>query len=429
MSNSDNEYITHDYSAVNHHVDEVYARDHEHTRKRNALATREHLKNVLIIITIFAAFFLLVVIGDKLFGVNFNEKSVEVVVKKEVIRVPDPSVSTIIEKPVIVEKPVLIPVEIPTESNTVTNFSIFINKDTEGEIEGIEEVITGANYPSSDVTYPDSQWCYTVIPRSDVSSDHIKLAIKQGRESVQWLDITENDASLHGSTVENLDAAKKYCSFIFDAQKRLPKEIPSDSTYTSTGTGFFINNNGHMVTNEHVVSGCGTIWIDDNSQRIPAELVASDPVDDIAVLKIENSKAVSFVKFSGSVSTGQDVVAMGYPLGDKLGKQLKVTKGNISAMEGIKGDQRYLQFTAPIQSGNSGGPLLDMYGLISGVNTATLRGDEFQNLNFAIKGTVIQSYLGKNHIEFYVEKYAGSELKTEEIADQAKMHTRQIKCY
>lgn len=422
------EYFSHDYSAVNRHVDEVFRREHEHTRVKNALSSREYIKNFLIAATGVVIVAILAVAGYKLFLYKFtpvleNEKHKE----DRIIKVPDASISKVIEKPIIVEKPVVVPIEIPSEESTVTNFTIFIEKKVDGEIDGIEEVITGANFPSSDVKYPTYQWCYTVNPRNNVSSAQIKLAIKEGRGTVQWLDISGDDAQQYGSTVQNLDAAKKFCAFVFEQAKDIPEDIPKDSIHNKSGTGFFVNDEGYMVTNEHVVSGCETIWID-SKEMTPAVLVGADVEDDIAILKVDQDN-VAYAKFSGEVATGQDVIAIGYPLGDQLGTQLKVTKGNISAMEGIKGDGRHLQFTAPIQSGNSGGPLVNESGLIAGVNTATLRGEQFQNINFAIKGTLVQSFLGKNRVSFTIDDGSQEEMRVEEIVQQAENHTRQIKCF
>ena len=69
-------------------------------------------------------------------------------------------------------------------------------------------------------------------------------------------------------------------------------------------------------------------------------------------------------------------------------------------MVGLKGDPDHMQFTAPIQAGNSGGPLLNVYGGVVGINTSSLQGEEFQNINFAIKGTKAQSFLAKHRVKF-----------------------------
>jgi S1-C subfamily serine protease len=116
-------------------------------------------------------------------------------------------------------------------------------------------------------------------------------------------------------------------------------------------------------------------------------------------------------------------------LGSKLGDSIKVTKGNISAVSGMRGDKNYLQFTAPIQAGNSGGPLLNEGGFVVGINTETLEGIEFQNLNFAINGNSAQNFLGANSIDFEYGKYDESEiLKPADLAEKGEKFTVRVLC-
>ena len=121
-------------------------------------------------------------------------------------------------------------------------------------------------------------------------------------------------------------------------------------------------------------------------------------------------------------------MALGFPLGETLGAEIKVTKGNISAMSGIKGDSEYLQFTAPIQAGNSGGPLLNYGGFIVGINTANLRGEEYQNINFAIKGNSAQRFLGKNGIKFESGAY-DEPLESPDLAEKGEKFTVRVLCF
>jgi S1-C subfamily serine protease len=424
------EYITHDYSIINKHIDEVYLRNKELTNYEHAKSNFEHFKNTIFLILGIGFFLILLSIAYKIFVYPLREDNqVEREVEKVFIKTPDPLISKIIEKSIIVEKPVVIPIEIPVKDNVVTNFTIFINENT--NIDGIDEVITGANYTSSDVKLPFYQWCYTANPRNKVSSAQIKLATKSERGSVQWLDITKDDASQYGSTVKNLNSAKDFCNFIFEPAISSPsEELPDLSKVKSSGTGFIINQQGHIVTNNHVVKDCSAIWVENKSETFNAVLLHSNENDDIAILQTHDvDKNIAFTKFSERISTGQNVAAFGFPFGDELGNELKITKGNISAMGGIKGDKRFLQFTAPIQPGNSGGPLLDEYGFVVGMNTASLRGTQYQNINFAIKGTEIQSFLGKKRIPFDIGVKGKLKLKTEDLVTQANRFTFQIKCY
>ena len=143
------------------------------------------------------------------------------------------------------------------------------------------------------------------------------------------------------------------------------------------GTGFIIDDTGHIVTNQHVVEGgTGFEVILANGESRPAELVGADPLSDLAVVRMEGSPPAS-VAFgdSNTLQQGQPVLAIGSPLGEFTGT---VTSGIISALnrdfptqagsgEGVYTD--LIQHDAAINPGNSGGPLFDLAGRVIGVNT------------------------------------------------------------
>ncbi|WP_298215535.1 Do family serine endopeptidase [Acidocella sp.] len=140
------------------------------------------------------------------------------------------------------------------------------------------------------------------------------------------------------------------------------------------GSGFIINANGTIVTNDHVVKGAKkvTVTLDDGDIYV-AKVIGHDAKTDIAVLKIEAGHPLAYVELGSSndVAVGQWVIAMGNPFG--LGNT--VTTGVISALGRDIGDgpyDRFIQTDAPINEGNSGGPLFNQKGQVIGINTAIL---------------------------------------------------------
>ncbi|MFZ5615979.1 MAG: Do family serine endopeptidase [Pseudomonadota bacterium] len=138
------------------------------------------------------------------------------------------------------------------------------------------------------------------------------------------------------------------------------------------GSGFFIDAQGHIVTNNHVVEGADEIKVRlADGREIAATLVGTDPLTDLAVLKVEPPKGQAFVQFAEGVNlrVGDWVVAVGNPFG--LGGS--VTSGIVSAIGGQNREGQFLDFIqidAPINRGNSGGPTFDLKGRVVGVNTA-----------------------------------------------------------
>jgi len=155
-----------------------------------------------------------------------------------------------------------------------------------------------------------------------------------------------------------------------------------------TGSGFVLDKEGHIVTNNHVVQGAQTIEVTlFDSTRVPARVVGTDPANDLAVIQIDVPVAkLNPVELGDSslLRVGQRAIAIGNP----FGLDWTLTTGVVSSLgRPLQIDeQRYLynviQTDAAINPGNSGGPLLDSYGRVIGVNTAIRSGA--QNIGFAV---------------------------------------------
>ncbi len=136
------------------------------------------------------------------------------------------------------------------------------------------------------------------------------------------------------------------------------------------GSGFFVSPDGYAITNDHVIDHARDVQITtDDGSVYGARVVAADPKTDLALLKVDAGRPVTYVKFADrSAQVGDWVVAVGNPFG--LGNT--VTAGIVSALNRDVGSNvydRYMQIDAPINQGNSGGPTFDVNGHVVGVNT------------------------------------------------------------
>lgn len=166
----------------------------------------------------------------------------------------------------------------------------------------------------------------------------------------------------------------------------------------STGSGFFITKDGYFVTNFHVIEGAKEISIHtSNGKPLPADIVRVDKANDLAILKVDGNHFPLAITNSRSVKRGQRVITVGYPHVDVQGFEPKVTDGIVNSLSGIRDDPRVFQISVPVQSGNSGGPLVTQEGNVVGIVVSKLSavglfketGDLPQNVNYAVKSNYL----------------------------------------
>jgi S1-C subfamily serine protease len=203
-----------------------------------------------------------------------------------------------------------------------------------------------------------------------------------------------------------------------------PKKVP-----IKAGSGFMVSNDGFLLTNYHVVKGCEALEVRNWG---PATVREIDPTTDLALLKVQGDTTAAKFRAT-SPDLAEAVFAVGFPLPDHLGiGGLNFTSGTVSSLSGPKRDTRYLQFSAPVQGGNSGGPLVDGNGLVVGVVTSQLidQPEEHlfvQNVNFAVRGELARAFLASAGIEPIVGE--PKSLSGPAIAKSARAYTTQIICY
>lgn len=174
--------------------------------------------------------------------------------------------------------------------------------------------------------------------------------------------------------------------------------LPQADSATTTGTAFYLGPRT-LVTADHVVAACDRISLTDGTELA---VVASDPDLDVATLAAPRA-APRWLSLAAArpARLGQRVHAAGFPYYAIAGTSLHLTGGNVSALAGIDDDTRFFSFTAPVQPGNSGGPLLDANGDVLGLVVARLSEDFIveetgsfpQNVNYALSEHELASFL------------------------------------
>lgn len=166
-----------------------------------------------------------------------------------------------------------------------------------------------------------------------------------------------------------------------------------------SGTGFALND-GYIATNYHVVENAKSIKIrgikGEFNIDYNATVVSTDKLNDLAIIKIIDNRFSDFGTIPYRVKTsisevGENIFVLGYPLTTTMGDEIKLTTGVISAKTGFKGDVSLYQISAPVQPGNSGGPLFNSNGNIIGIVSSKHKGAE--NVNYAVKASYLNNLI------------------------------------
>jgi S1-C subfamily serine protease len=204
-----------------------------------------------------------------------------------------------------------------------------------------------------------------------------------------------------------------------------------------SGTGFVVSDSGYVVTNNHVISECASDVHGNRVGESPAALrvVSTDETNDLALLQATGSFKDTVSIRGTAIHSGDAVIVIGFPFHGLLTSDFTVTTGIVSSLAGLLNDTRFLQISAPVQPGNSGGPLLDTSGALVGVvseklnaiKVAKATGSFPENINFAIKTGALRDFLD-NSVVNYRTLSAASDLKTADIASAARSYTMLITC-
>ena len=216
-----------------------------------------------------------------------------------------------------------------------------------------------------------------------------------------------------------------------------PAASAKSASLVSTGTGFYVSSRGHVLTNKHVISECSSLALEPIGKPIrAARVVATDSQNDFAIIG-SGARSSRFARFrSRAVRQGEGVVVYGFPLAGSLASSGNATTGNVTALAGLQDDTRILQISAPVQPGNSGGPLMDMSGAVVGVVVSKLNaemvmeitGDIPQNVNFALKANVAKGFLESHGID-YESVPKGKSMSVPDVVDLAREFSVRVLCY
>ncbi len=216
-----------------------------------------------------------------------------------------------------------------------------------------------------------------------------------------------------------------------------PESASGSLVKKGTGTVFIVSNEGHAITNHHVVGGCSELRVE--GREGAAKLVTADAVNDLALIKVPGniSATATIVADPAKLRQGDDIVVYGFPLNAVLSSGGNLTPGVVSALTGLGNNTNQIQITAPIQPGSSGSPVLNKKGEVVGVvsmklddmKMAKATGQIGQNVNFAVSGQTLKSFVDTHKVKYRSGGMLSFEKSTADLADEARKWTLVVECW
>jgi len=221
-----------------------------------------------------------------------------------------------------------------------------------------------------------------------------------------------------------------------EKEKKSDKKESNTIIPASSGTGFFISKDGHIITNNHVIDSCHTNKVNYQGNVVAAKILARDRINDLALLQADIKPKDIFNISTDDVDLLEEIYVAGYPFGKAVSSSVKVTRGVVSALSGLGDNYSNIQIDAALQPGNSGGPIINNKGNVVGIAVSKLDYEKVieafgtipENTNFGIKSSVLQTFTKSNNLNLPQTKSRGV-ISTKQIGDKIKNATIYLGCW
>ena len=206
-----------------------------------------------------------------------------------------------------------------------------------------------------------------------------------------------------------------------------PKINDDEILPASSGTGFFVSNNGEMITNNHVIEECTNIKAIYNGSELESKVLAVDKMNDLAIIKANVRPDEVFSVSSIDAELLEKVIVAGYPLGKKISTSIKATSGTVTSLSGFGDNYAEFQTDAALNSGNSGGPIINEKGNVIGVAVSKWQEDGVESFNFGVKSSILRIFANANGLKFLSPNY--KEMKKKDLGQLITGATVYLECW
>jgi len=295
-------------------------------------------------------------------------------------------------------------------------------------------------YKSYNITSEKDKKRFTSIPASVCfdDSETEKDIISYCKNNRDFKYIKKNYPQAKQFYKDFYDREKKFEdeSFIYNIKQRalainnqpsISNEDQNTVVAASSGTGFFVSTNGHMVTNNHVIEGCDTVKAHYKGRELNADVLFTDRSNDLAIIKANIKPEKVFPVSNEDVSLLEDIIVAGYPLGKNISASIKTFKGSVTALSGFGDNFSNFQIDASLSSGNSGGPIINQKGNVVGVAVEKLVEVGVEGFNFGVKSSTLKTFASSNQIKF--QDPSTEELSNKELGQLITEATIYLECW
>lgn len=205
------------------------------------------------------------------------------------------------------------------------------------------------------------------------------------------------------------------------------KEDENKIVPAGSGSGFFALKDGTVITNYHVIESCELNKVFYKGAQSEALVLSVDKANDIAILKTDFSPSSVFSVSNDDVSLLEDIIVAGYPLGKDISAAIKTHKGVVTSLAGAEDNYSFFQTDAVINSGNSGGPIINQKGNIVGIAFASWVEEGVQGIHFGIKSSILKTFASANGLKFLIPN--NRVLSNKELGELITESTVYIECH
>ena len=307
----------------------------------------------------------------------------------------------------------------------------FINNNPE-----IEKILKNISFSIYEISKQNLQMHYGEKSTSDIRKHAENWVSSNSKKVASWKSgkvVVDKPKEKKPEQVAKKPETKKTPK---KKQTTSSSEVDGSLLTIGSGSGFYINNKGYALTNNHVIDICKqSVAIIDGKETL-FRVIATDKTNDVAVLKT-NYKSRNYIKINeDGAKLGENVIAVGYPLAGRLSDSVKITRGIVSSLSGLDNNIGQIQIDAALQPGNSGGPVLNENGDLVGIASAGLnkllmaKEAKYipENVNFAVASPIVVNILKSKKVKFSTSSMFSGSFSNTELAELGDKSTIQLFC-